>query len=553
MKNVLILVFASLLPCTVMAKDRKIEGRVLFANDSTEVVGANVMTYLGDTINKVSQTNQQGQFSLSFASKDDVQLKISFVGYKPAVFKIQHGKVNVQFDNIYLIEDSKELKGVEVTAQNYSVDRTLIFPKKQQVSISRDLFGLLETMNLRGLSINPIKESVQVNGQAVQWKINGIPKSHEDVKRINPKDIARIEYSDMPSIRYQDKGIGGVINIILKVKTSGETAWVSGSTALTTRFTNANAGADYHWNKSALSLQYSANYRDYDKWKRTKDETFQSDSETIHRATEGNNVPMYSNFHYITANYTGEFSEHTHWSATWRNAIEKQEHIRDENITDSRFESSIHRESESTFWDYIPALDLYLDHTFNNGDNFSANVVATWMNCKSRYTLEDERDGVINTVKTPIDITKYSLISEVNYMHNWNSIAKLTLGYQNTWSNSHNNYLAPINTNTQMTQNNNYLYVSLSGKRNKWSYRFGGGLKAYFVDTNNEEQHYWKPRFSTTLMYAPTSYLNFSLSSTYAPGMPSLGQLSNITQQVNDLLYMVGNPSLKATNYWQTR
>lgn len=535
--------------CAVSA-NRKIEGRVLFANDSTAVVGASVMMYLGKTMSTGGQTNLKGHFSLALSDKDDVQLKISFVGYKPAVFNIQHGKEGVNFGDIYLSEDTKELEGVEVTAQNYSVDKTLVFPKKQQIKISRDLYSLLETMNLKGLNIDTTEETVDIHGKQVQWQINGQPKTQQEVQHIDPKDIARVEYTDTPSIRYQDKGVGGVINIILKVHTTGGTAWANGSSALSTGFINGSAGAVYNWAKSSMTVNYSVNIRDYDKWKRNSHAVYHSNTSSIARDGLGKNGPFGYDSHSISLNYSHMFDAQTHFSATWLNNIGKQFQTRKELISDSRTTSTIDRSSEATYDGYVPSLDLYVDHTFKNGDNLSVNVVGTLKQGESRRDLVDIENDEVSEVTNPIDNDRYSLISELFYTHPLNKNWTLSLGYQNTWSNTHNEYLAPLDFSTQMTENNNYMHASLSGNKGKWGYRFGIGMKAYFVNTDDGDQHYWKPKLSTSWMYYPTPKMNFQLSSSYSAEMPNLSEYTNVSQQVDDLMYMVGNPNIGETEYW---
>ena len=515
--------------CAVSA-NRKIEGRVLFANDSTAVVsGASVMTYLGKTMSTGGQTNLKGHFSLALSDKDDVQLKISFVGYKPSVFNIQHGKEGVNFGDIYLSEDTKELEGVEVTAQNYSVDKTLVFPKKQQIKISRNLYSLLETMNLKGLNIDTTEETVDIHGKQVQWQINGQPKTQQEIQHIDPKDIARVEYTDTPSIRYQDKGVGGVINIILKVHTTGGTAWANGSSALSTGFINGSVGVVYNWAKSSMTVNYSVNIRDYDKWKRNSHAVYHSNTSSIARDGLGQNGPFGYDSHSISLNYSHMFDAQTHFSATWLNNIGKQFQTRKELISDSRTTSTIDRSSEATYDGYVPSLDLYVDHTFKNGDNLSVNVVGTLKQGESRRDLVDIENDEVSEVTNPIDNDRYSLISELFYTHPLNKNWTLSLGYQNTWSNTHNEYLAPLDFSTQMTENNSYMHASLSGNKGKWGYRFGVGMKAYFVTTDDEDQHYWKPKLSTSWMYYPTPKMNFQLSSSYSAEMPNLSEYTNVS------------------------
>ena len=176
-----------------------IQGRVLASSDSTALVGASVGLFdnKGQLTAGVS-TESEGQFVLQADPQVARELRISSVGYTPITIEIAGDAQGViTLSTLYLSEDSQLLDQVVVQGERSRVDKMLLFPKQAELARSQDFLSLLQTMHLRGLTIDLMNKQATIRGGAVQWQIDGVPRTIEDVQSIDPERILRIEYSDM--------------------------------------------------------------------------------------------------------------------------------------------------------------------------------------------------------------------------------------------------------------------------------------------------------------------------------------------------------------------
>ena len=244
-----------------------IQGRVLASSDSTALVGASVGLFddKGQLTSGVS-TESEGQFALQADPQVARELRISSIGYTPMTIQIAgDARGVIALGTLYMSEDSQLLDQVVVQGQRSRVDKMLLFPQQAELARSQDFLSLLQTMQLRGLTIDLMNKQASIRGGEVQWQVDGVPRTIQDVQSIDPKRILRIEYSDMLSARYTDRGIGGIVNVILKERLHGGSVWAQVESALTTGFVNGALGARYDRGLHSFTLDYNNGFRDYRK------------------------------------------------------------------------------------------------------------------------------------------------------------------------------------------------------------------------------------------------------------------------------------------------
>ncbi len=150
--------------------------------------------------------------------------------------------------------------------------------------------------------------------------------------------------------------------------------------------------------------------------------------------------------------------------------------------------------------------------------------------------------------------TKYhSIISEVTYEKTINPKLHLNTGLQNKYSYTFNKYLSNYYLD-KMHQNNTYLYGQVSGRfNNKFQYQAGTGIKLFHVNKGAETKTYLKSQGSLALFYIPTNKLSLSLNSNFIPYLPTLAQLSRVTQRFDSISVHTGNPALKPSQQFNNR
>jgi hypothetical protein len=529
---------------------QEITGTVLSANDSLPVSGATVRILGMDSkLIKGGTSNSNGVFALSTAGSEQMNVVISFIGFETEQISIKGTHKSLNLGKIYLKENAANIGEVVVEAKQRinKVDKSIIIPSASQLKVSNSSLSLLQNLSLPGLRVDLLEQNISINGGQPIYMIDGVVKTKHDVLSVNPKNIARIEYEDAPSIRDMDKNAGGVINVILKEKENGGNFWSNIFGSPMTGFLNTNVYFAYNWAKSELSVNYFNDWRNYTHRKTDKDEKYISPAAEYGRDFAG----VCSPFGYLSQglylNYTYQHDKNTMFSATFRNDFGKQHTSVNGEITDTQQEQPYYRDSKSTFDAYIPALDLFFKRGFKNNQFLEINVVGTYQNTDYERTLKDNSDVYTNEIYNSIDNTRKSLISEVVYRKSFKKV-RLNLGYQNLISSSENKYKDASADEEKLTQNNNYIYGSLSGALGKFSYRLGSGIKLFTVKNDEDKMSYVKNHSTLTLMYGVNDNFDIKLTAFYTPHLPGLSQLSNVTQRYDELLQMKGNPDLKAAH-----
>ena len=536
-----------IIKASASADNIKIIGQVLYATDSTAVEGSTVRLLNNDKVVILGTTNAEGMFELNDDTKDvEKWIEVSFMGFVPVSIQIDSENEVINIGKIYLEEDSKALNEVIVAGSLRRIDHQLIFPDKLQLKASQDVMTLLQNLSLSGLSVDQINKNALIHGNPVLWKINGVPRSLAEVRNLKPNSILRIDYSEMPSMRELDKGSGGVIAIILKERTDGGSVRTHLQSALWVGFVNASVSGNYHKEKADFSIDYNSSYRNYPQWKKSVEQRFIGDNLNISHSEIPENSPFKIIDRNINFTYVYKPNDKKLFSVTWRNSVGSQSNTINNNIIQTGKEE-FHRTSKSKYKGYIPALDLFLQNTFQNGGKMEVNLVGTLSMGRNQRDLVDRvGDTVVSTYSNPVRTQYYSIISEITYEKSIYPKIYMSTGIQGKYAHTYNEYLSPDRYLDKMRQDNTYLYIQFSGRLNsKIQYQVGTGIKLFHVKKELYGKTYLKNQSSMALYYSPSNSLSLSLNSNFSPYLPTLAQLSSVLQRFDDLSMFTGNQELK--------
>ena len=171
-------------------------------------------------------TDVKGLFHVKSLKDGAYTLEVSMMGYKTATrrFQISPDKRTVHYGAIYLSEDQKMLKEVQVTGQR----------SQMKLEVDRKTFTVDEVLAAAGGSVSDLLESIpsvevttdgeislRGNSSVEVWingKSSGLTSDNraEILQQIPAESIERIEVIDNPSAKYSPEGTAGIINIILK-------------------------------------------------------------------------------------------------------------------------------------------------------------------------------------------------------------------------------------------------------------------------------------------------------------------------------------------------
>lgn len=546
-----LLIIALLALGTLCAQEISISGCVLDATDSVALTGASVSVLDGEgTLMGGTTTGSEGEFSLLTRLAESAKVRITFVGYSPIVIEIAGStRGDISLGTLYMTEDSELLGEVVVQGQTNQIDKMLVFPKPEELSRSYDIFSLLQTMNLRGLNVNTMNKSASAYGKDVQWQIDGVPRTLQEIRNVDPERILRIEYSDLLSSRYTDQGVGAIINVILKERQRGGSVWTQLESALTTKFVDGSVGARYDMGQHSFTLDYLISYRDYEKKRTYTEEKYITPGLELNRTEQPEDSPMGYVYQNINFTYLYQPSDQRLFSTTFRNVIINRHET---------FFSEILQTGQSPFSQqkgmkdrsYTPSLDLYYTRLFDDGGKLEINLVGSHNRGDYEFELQDRRQDIDLAVKNDVDVKRTAIIGEVAYKHPFSQHLILSTGLQHTTAYSLNKYLEETD---DLWENNSYLFANVQGQWGKLQYSVGTGAKLFVVKDARNQRVFARNKSALSVAYSPIPNLSIVLNSTYAPSLPSLSNLSTIRQRKSDLVVTGGNPNLKAAEALNNR
>lgn len=205
-----------------------VKGKVLDkqTNEALGFVNVRVNSATTGKLIKGGMTDSEGSFRIAGLPLQAMELEVTFMGYKPETrkFTLSHDHDHVTFTRIYMAEDSKMLREVQVTGQRsqmkLEVDRKTFSVDQVLAAAGGSASDLLE--NIPSVEVNTDGEvSLRGNSSVEVWingKASGMTSDNrgEILQQIPAESIDRIEVIDNPSAKYSPEGSAGIINIVLK-------------------------------------------------------------------------------------------------------------------------------------------------------------------------------------------------------------------------------------------------------------------------------------------------------------------------------------------------
>lgn len=537
----------SLILAVISSHARSVSGVVVAESDSTAIAGATCRLFDGIDAVAVATSAADGSFTVSTDLDSALKVEIGLTGYSPTEILIHSGDKNVDLGNVFLSE-GVALGEVTVTAATEidSRGRTIVYPGAAEVKASASSISLFQKLPLAGLEANPINRSMSVDGGSPYILINGVPSTIDDVNSLQPKDIAKIEYSRVTPARYADKGTNGFINIILKKRTDGGQVYLWGRSATATAFMDGNFKASYHQGASQFTLNYNPTWRNYAEVYDNRVESYIGDDFKVDIEEHDRN-PFYYHGHQLQLKYDYTPNDATLFSATFRAAPGYSGrrvigHNFDSELGDYDYRN--HTDSK----DFSPSLDLFLRRDFNDKNSLEAQIVGTLSS--DDYHRENKyiyADATSDEYLVDVEGRRRSIISEISYIHDFSDKTQLSGGFQNTLSRSTNTYLS-TGYKPVLTENNNYLYARLGQQIGKVYFSVSTGLKMFWIKNDLNKRNFIRNRTAAQFQWTIDQKWTMSGSFRYGPVIPSLTALTDYPQQVSPYLISNGSPDLKVAD-----
>lgn len=498
-------------------------------------------------------SNANGDFVIPCQQKQTL-MKVSFVGYKTICKLVPIARIG----NVRMQANSYLLKGVTVEAAKVveKVDRQIIFPTKEQVKTASNGYDLLDNLSLPTIIVNRAERKVQsLKGGDVQIRINDVKASMQDVLALQPDEVTKVEFINVPGLKYGDSNLDAVINYQVRRRYAGYVSGVSTMQGTKTGFNNSDGYFKYNVKKSEFSINYSFSYRSVEERSYESLGTYHLPTgETLHRNYLGYDSPFLYTINNVQLGYN--LSEPDKYTLNVRlNFFNYNSPVRGMNqLYQESGKANQYLQNNRKMLEQIPSLDIYYSLNMPHDQNLALNLVGTYIGTDYQYRMREYTfnkspdESVKNAPLTDYSYNatgrKRSLIGEGTYSKNWKQMA-LSVGGQYNISHTDNIYVGSSNADTELKYSNLYLFTQLQGQQKWFSYQVGVGATRSSVHQGENGYSKWLFRPQVTLQAKASDRLSFKWSSKITSDIPSLSDLSELRQYSNSFEARDGNSGLK--------
>ena len=498
-------------------------------------------------------SNANGDFVIPCQQKQAL-MKVSFVGYKTICKLVPIARIG----NVRMQANSYLLKGVTVEAARVveKVDRQIIFPTKEQVKTASNGYDLLDNLSLPTIIVNRAERKVlSLKGGDVQIRINDVKASMQDVLALQPDEVTKVEFINVPGLKYGDSNLDAVINYQVRRRYAGYVGGVSTMQGTKAGFNNSDGYFKYNVKKSEFSINYSFSYRSVEERSYESLGTYHLPTgETLHRNYLGYDSPFLYTTNNVQLGYN--LSEPDKYTLNVRlNFYNHNSPVRGMNqLYQESGKANQYLQNNRKMLEQIPSLDIYYSLNMPHDQNLALNLVGTYIGTDYQYRMREYTfnkspdESVKNAPLTDYsyDATgrKRSLIGEGTYSKNWKQMA-LSVGGQYNISHTDNIYVGSSNADTELKYSNLYLFSQLQGQQKWFSYQVGVGATRSSIHQGENGYSKWLFRPQVTLQAKASDRLSFKWSSKITSDIPSLSDLSELRQYSNSFEARDGNSGLK--------
>lgn len=529
---------------SAQTKTMKVSGTVKDAQNEG-LIGVNVLVRTSEgTFGGVSGRN--GEYEVNFTAADTVAVSYSYVGHQTYTFSTIAAE-DIKRD-VVLTDKSHTLGEVEVTASNINMkgDHVTYMPTKKQVNGANNGVLLLFNMMIPQLKVSPMENSVATSDQtSLGIFIDERQADANELARLRPKDIARVEYYEMPTGVFARSGIDRALNIVTKKYTSGGYVDVRTNTKVIYPQGDYSVQASFDKGNVNMLVMAGSNVSKTDYAGTSQNEYFKFDTPFVkYSYIDDNETKNLSDYGLLRATVRGKRSYFLAQAMLAWNETPDNTDIRSVSYSDNFYPAA--KSFTSSYSNGLtPSLLLSHQIRFNKKDMLNWNLSYSYSRNKNRSRYEEgDFAPIINNAKDRY----HSLVAALNYLHAFGNGGQLNFELANFLNNSNSVYSGTSPSQQEMLTNEFLLissYTHRFGKKFSLMLRFGIDVNTYKVNgMETVTKLYTRPGLNANYKIDGTSSLTLTA---YAGSFtPSLSLMNEAEQRVSEYEIKRGNPNLLA-------
>lgn len=505
-------------------------------------------------------TGNDGYFTISGIKESNIIVEAFMTGFEAKKFILNGVTDDISLGTVKMYPSANELKELTVygTPVIEKADRIIIIPSQKEIEGSSQSLGLLNNMawKMPGLSVNPILQSVTIEGRRPIFMIDGKEEPITKILSLNQNNVLRVEYRNTPDIRYADRGASGIINFIMKPKQEGGSFFIDIDGAVTTGFINSVVSLSYMHGKSEWTVNYNNNWRDYNKQYISGEQDFIAPDFKIER----HSLALPSKMKYfnndISVDYTFKADEYSLFSVTAGVTLLNATNLARQNVVQqSGSETSFLRQNKNNSNYHAPSLNLYYRRQTKKNQTFEVLASGKFSNgdyyrsLGYEYSLEPPYFQQNNT-----DNNSWNVYLDAFYKIEFeNAVIKFGANYSHDFSKSKYWENNGIPSTEKLKKDNTYLYGDVTGRISRLSYSAGVGMKIFSASDYRISKTYVSPKATVVLNLPVFKGVSVNYLFMLDPSLPSLASLSEQIRTIDNILIRQGNMDLKPSLWHRNR
>ncbi|WP_108245262.1 TonB-dependent receptor domain-containing protein [Muricauda brasiliensis] len=511
-------------------------------------------------------TTEDGSFEINKLPDGTFVFEVQYIGYKTYSQKlvIAKGKRTLNLGTVTLVEETKELEGVELVAERTTieqrVDRKVINVGKDLTTAGASASDIMN--NIPSVNVDSQTGDITLRGNSnvrvmVDGKLSNVPVA-QLLKQIPSTAIKSIELITNPSAKYNPEGMSGIINIVLHKNAN---IGFNGNVNLgLTKGIEAKFNSSIDMNYRNGKFNFYGNYgNNIGKWvndgsilrvdenSRQKFDFFNNNKSHLYKLgvdfylNDKNTISFFTNQNIYEGEGTGETAV-SYFNNPSRNVT--QLFLDDSNNSSEQYnfdyKLDFNKEGHN--------IELEIDHNL-----FDSEQDADFRSVGAS-TYPDYMDFV--------DTERTQTTANLDYVNPLDSISKLELGLQSRnfetivdysstgQSFNSNGDLVPTPSTKFVYDMDIYsAYATFGQTYEKWSYQMGVRIEDVQVkaDTNSVRaftDNYTEIYPSAFVTYRPNEGDQVQLSYSRRVDRPGLQQVNPIREFATPLISSFGNPNL---------
>lgn len=439
---------------------------------------------------------------------------------------------------------SKELDEVVVKASYLTRedDHILAIPTKEQRKHAVTGYDLLNNLMIPGLSVNRANGNVTTPAGAATLYIDGREVDFREVQSLRPKDIARVEYFDIPSGKYAKDACA--INIIMKPLNNGGYTQLDASQGVGYLYGDYNLISKFVTGTKSLNL-WAGYSLENPKSSMTEHEYFNFPDYQLNRLQSYSNAGNRETEEYVQASISNRGEKYI-WmfrgGMSWnddRNNVNNG--VTDYWQTDASINNNSLLSINSRNKAFRPSVYFYGLHTFSNTKTLDYLI-------DGYYSRND-----YNRLYNEDDASFSSLVNEDYYYAKANANYSVSFSHRNRLSFclfeflriSDSEYSGTPAYNQNLRSSETILFADYSQRLGRFFFDINPGLSflTYRLKGMKSINHL-TPRLQARAAYLIDKTQQFQFSFALGNTYPRINTINNVEQQIDPVIILKGNPNM---------